>query len=196
MADREMRPAVINHQDHASDNEQGSGKAGPTMNIAMITPTQEHEMNIDHRRKLVVSTLRVAVGAAVSVVVALPATAHAYPDGAFQSPSGSIDCVMAVNIDGVNVAACQVHRHTYAAPPSEGCELGGWGSQIGLQQGAKPDFECVGGELAVPPMPTLDYGQTRSVGAITCESEPAGMKCSDSSTSHYFRLSVDSYELG
>jgi serine/threonine-protein kinase len=35
----------------------------------------------------------------------------------------------------------------------------------------------------------LDYGQTRSVGAITCDSEPSGMACTDSSTGHYFRRS-------
>jgi hypothetical protein len=45
-------------------------------------------------------------------------------------------------------------------------------------------------------MPTLDYGQMRSVGAITCASEPSGVKCTDSSTGHFFRLSRESYELG
>jgi hypothetical protein len=47
-----------------------------------------------------------------------------------------------------------------------------------------------------PPPPTLDYGQTRSVGTITCDVELSGVTCADSSTGHFFRLSRESYELG
>lgn len=43
---------------------------------------------------------------------------------------------------------------------------------------------------------TLAYGQTRSIGAITCSSEPSGVTCTDSGTGHFFRVSRDSYELG
>jgi hypothetical protein len=134
--------------------------------------------------------------ATVAATIAVPATAHAVPDGSFQSPSGNVYCVMGVNNTGANVAACQVHRYSYAAPPRGDCQLGGWGSQIRLEQGTQPDFECVGGALAAPPIPTLDYGQTRSVGAITCDSEPAGIACTDSSTGHFFRISRESYQLG
>jgi hypothetical protein len=42
----------------------------------------------------------------------------------------------------------------------------------------------------------LDYGQTRTLGSISCESEPSGVTCSDSSTGHFFRISRDSYQLG
>jgi hypothetical protein len=43
---------------------------------------------------------------------------------------------------------------------------------------------------------TLDYGQTKSVGVMTCASEPSGVTCTDTSTGHFFRVSRDSYELG
>jgi hypothetical protein len=43
--------------------------------------------------------------------------------------------------------------------------------------------------------PTLDYGQTHTIGTITCDSEPAGVTCTHSSTGHFFRLSRDSYQL-
>jgi hypothetical protein len=46
------------------------------------------------------------------------------------------------------------------------------------------------------PWPTLDYGQTRSLGAITCDSEPSGMTCTDAGSGHFFRLSRDSYQVG
>ena len=148
--------------------------------------------------------MKITVIAALSIATAATAlplapTANAGPIGAFQSPSGNIACIL--NDTG---AACQVHRHTYAVPAPEQfangageyCHLGGWGSEIDLEPGSPPHFECVGGVLAVPPMPTLDYGQTRSAGTIACNSEPSGMTCTDSSTGHFFRLSGDSYQLG
>jgi hypothetical protein len=102
-------------------------------------------------------------------------------------------------------SACQVQHHTYAVPPPDYvavdgspavCHLGGWGSQISLHQGNPPHLDCVGGVLVDPAPPTLDYGQTRSLGPITCDSEPSGMTCTDSSTGHFFRVSRDSYQLG
>jgi hypothetical protein len=47
-----------------------------------------------------------------------------------------------------------------------------------------------------PAKPTLDYGQTRNLDAITCGSEPIGITCTDSSTGHYFRISRESYDAG
>jgi len=31
---------------------------------------------------------------------------------------------------------------------------------------------------------------------MTCDSEPSGMTCTDSSTGHFFRISRESYQLG
>ena len=45
-------------------------------------------------------------------------------------------------------------------------------------------------------LPTLDYGQTRCLGPITCDSEPTGMTCTDTSTGHFLRVSRESYQLG
>lgn len=139
-------------------------------------------------------TVALTALAAVATTVGFAAPARAYPEGSFQSPSGNIVCILAG--DGQYGVACQIHQHTYAAPPAGSCDLGGWGSQIDLDPGQPPHFECVGGELAVQPMPTLDYGQKRSAGPFTCDSEPAGMSCTDSSTGHFFRLSHDSYQVG
>lgn len=134
--------------------------------------------------------------ATAAATFVLPATASADPEGSFQSPSGNIVCfVTALSYRGAPAAACQAHRHTYTPPPAGDCHLGGWGGQIDLEQGNPPQFECVGGVLAVPPMPTLNYGESRSAGTITCTSEPSGMKCTDSSTGHFFRLSSESYDL-
>ncbi len=47
-----------------------------------------------------------------------------------------------------------------------------------------------------PGLKTLDYGQTYSQGAITCDSEVSGVTCTDTSTGHFFRVSRETYELG
>jgi hypothetical protein len=54
---------------------------------------------------------------------------------------------------------------------------------------------CHSDSLRVPGEPTLDYGQTKSVGTFSCDSVLSGVKCTDS-TGHYFRASRGSYDLG
>jgi hypothetical protein len=145
-----------------------------------------------------ITKLALIASATVAATIALPATAHADFGSfqPFQSPSGNIYCLIGMHGDGASSADCQVQQHTYAVPPSGDCHLGGWGSEFSLDQGKPVELVCQGGVLTVPPMPTLDYGQTRSVGVITCDSEPAGMTCTDSSTGHFFRVSQESYQLG
>jgi hypothetical protein len=64
-----------------------------------------------------------------------------------------------------------------------------------MQQGNAAMMNCHGDTLRVPGLQTLDYGQTRSVGLITCDSEPAAMTCTDNSTGHFFRVSSSSFQL-
>jgi hypothetical protein len=134
--------------------------------------------------------------ATVVAAIAVSPIAQADPDyEMFQSPSGSIRCHMTVNYKGTRYANCTVEDATYAVPPDQ-CQLPGTVHlpQFVLAQGNAPDLSCVSG--SVNPPTTLDYGQTRSVGAITCSSEPSGVTCSDSSTGHFFQVSRDSYQLG
>jgi hypothetical protein len=145
--------------------------------------------------------MKIPMIAALSLATAatplpLAAIAHADSQYKFQSPSGNVVCIIWVPDTGAANVGCQVQHFTYAKPPPGQCNLGGWGSQIALSQGDLPDFECVGGVLAVPPMPTLGYGQTHTVGVMTCDSEPAGVTCTDTGTGHFFRMSRDSYQLG
>jgi hypothetical protein len=144
-----------------------------------------------------VQLVKAALIAALTVGVAgaLPVSARA-DAGSFESPSGNIYCLLGTETDGTNRADCQVQQHTYPIPPPGDCHLGGWGSQFSLKQGSPVELVCQGGVLTVPPMPALGYGQTRSIGAITCQSEPAGVTCTDESTGHFFRVSRDSYQLG
>jgi hypothetical protein len=133
--------------------------------------------------------------ATVAATIALPAPAHA--SGGFASPSGDIARDVFTRDDGANFATCDIRDHTYAAPPKPAsCQLGGWGDRVNMVQGSAPDFSCHGDTNVVPGLATLRYGQTRSAGPMTCDSEPSGVTCTDTSTGHYFRISRQSYELG
>ena len=132
-----------------------------------------------------------AVTAMVAAAVALGPTAHA--DGySFQSPSGNIACLLGP--DGV---ACDISDYTYQPPPPPLCAQHiSWGSRFVLEPGKAATIVCHGDTVRLAGEPTLDYGQTKSAGTLTCASEASGMKCTDSSTGHYFRVSRDSYDLG
>jgi Family of unknown function (DUF6636) len=112
----------------------------------------------------------------------------------FRSPSGNINC--SLSAPGGDIAArCEVVNHAWAAPPLEPeCHLN-WGDRFELTQGNNAAFDCYGQEFPAV-NETLAYGQARSLGTITCDSEYTGMTCTDCSTGHYFRISRDTYELG
>jgi hypothetical protein len=129
--------------------------------------------------------------AAVAATIVFPATAQA-DSSKFQSPSGNIYCTLAA--DG---AACDISDYTYQPPPPPECGKHiSWGSRFTLTPGKPAAMECHGDTLRVPGESTLNYGQTISAGTITCASEQSGMKCTDTSSGHYFRVSRDSFNLG
>jgi hypothetical protein len=163
--------------------------------------------------KMAITTPALIASSTLAATIIFPAIARADNNyRRFQSPSGDILCVMVRNHDindkadyGKGEGTCQVQNPTYAPPPPQyvavdgsigGCYLLGWGSQVSLSQGSPPHLDCVGGDLVYPPLPTLEYGQTASLGAITCASEPSAMTCTDTSSGRFFRVSRDSYQLG
>jgi hypothetical protein len=132
----------------------------------------------------------------VTVTPASEPTTVAQPEGpsSFRSPSGNINCTLSTP-GGDNAARCEVVNHTWTAPPPPpDCHLNS-GDRFYLTQGNAAVVGCYAQEFPVAES-TLGYGQTRSFGTITCDSEYTGMTCTDSSTGHYFRVSRDTYELG
>jgi hypothetical protein len=101
---------------------------------------------------------------------------------------------------------CQIGDHTYDVPPGAAKDQNGGpcppGSDLGrdirLDQGKGAYVTCTYSALAsgFGPWPVLDYGQVRSLGAITCESERDGVTCTDTGSGHFFRLSQESYDVG
>ena len=142
--------------------------------------------------------MKITMIAALSVAtaaIALPlaATAHADDTITFQSPSGNIRCD--IFDSPAPEALCQIGEYTYAPPPATPCDLG---HDFRLDQGKPAYLSCRYSALnsGFGPWPTLDYGQRRSLGPITCDSEPSGVTCTHTSTGHFFRVSRDSYQLG
>ena len=145
----------------------------------------------------------------------------AYITHTFWSPSGNIACEYQVGFDSdpnKGFVDCEVSDHTWVAPRDPSCagrhvdgdELSmiGEASQPldagpddpvyrGFRLGL-PTWGCYSGSgpLGGPHESTLEYGQTLSVGPITCDSEPSGVTCTGSSTGHFFRVSRESYQLG
>ena len=83
----------------------------------------------------------------------------------------------------------------FVSPTFSEVTAGNWGDRFELTEGSEAAFNCYGQEFPTPEQ-TLAYGQTRSLGTITCDSEYTGMTCTDSSTGHYFRVAREIYQLG
>jgi hypothetical protein len=123
--------------------------------------------------------------------IALSATAYA-DDLNFQSPSGNIACTLSPG-----GATCDIADYTYQVPPGPECSKHiKWGNRFTLSPGKPGAMECHGDTVRVPNEATLNYGQTLTAGTLTCGSDQAGIKCSDSASGHYFWISKDSYKLG
>jgi hypothetical protein len=137
-----------------------------------------------------------AAAAAAATSVGVAATAHADTGyELFQSPSGKVLCETTISYKGDPYANCTVRDSAYPIPADK-CDIAPpVNPQFGLTQGRSPSLSCVVGSGDYQ-WPTLDFGQTRSVGTITCDSEASGMTCTDTSTGHFFRISNDSYDLG
>jgi len=132
------------------------------------------------------------VFAMMSVVAATFAPgAAASADTDFQSPSGNIACHMDHDLGAV----CDIASYTYAVPPHPAdCPLH-FGDRFMLSPGKAPVMVCHGDTVRVAGEQTLNYGQRLSVDSISCDSEPAGMTCTDAHTGHYFQVASGSFEL-
>jgi hypothetical protein len=141
------------------------------------------------------TTLALTATATAAATVALAATAHAGIPPSFQTPSGNILCWIADD-----AAACRIIDYTYAAAPAGACPSPGWANGFWLDDGKPAELLCStgppGSYTGLRTHTTLDFGQTRSVGVMTCASDASGVTCTDTSTGHFFRVSRDSYQLG
>ena len=121
-------------------------------------------------------------------------------DHDFTTPSGNIICSVYADSSGVN---CEIREHIWAAPAStigpygRPCDLDFGGLEFYVSQAKPASLGCYEGvsKFSAPQVPTLDYDQAYSHGAITCDSRLSGVTCTDTSTGHFFRVSRESYDL-
>ena len=150
---------------------------------------------ISYRRRAMTTTkLTLIASATVAATIGLAGTAHADDSYDFQSPSGNIGC--SLKTGGVS---CEIKNYTWFIPRPPDYQMGGRGNIFILTRGSAPVAGVWHSDHQFPDgSPTLGYGQSRTAGTITCESdsESAGMTCTDSSTGHYFRVSRESYQVG
>lgn len=139
----------------------------------------------------------VALAIAVTAV-ALPATANAGIPPSFQTPSGNILCWVADR-----VALCRIVDYEYAVAETRvvaDCTTPGWPNEFLLDAGKRAVLSCSedspGTYTGMRTTVTLDYGASKSVGAMTCTSEPSGVTCTDTGSGHFFRVARESYALG
>jgi hypothetical protein len=141
--------------------------------------------------------------AIAAATIALAASSHADPYSAqFQSPSGDISCNL-VNyppldqhsVFGKNFVQCDVTNHSWVAPQPPPQGRTDATSTFVLMRGQAPIVGYSPGTVG-DAGPMLDSAQTPHGGAISCSTEQSAVKCTDTSTGHFFRVSPESYELG
>jgi hypothetical protein len=142
----------------------------------------------------------VATGVSAATIGLAP-SAHANPFSTqFQSPSGDITCSV-VNAPpqdthslGKNFAQCDIVNQTWVPPrPPPGGRADATATFV-LMRGQLPVVGYSPGTLAATE--PVSYDQPVTAGAIVCDSDQSAVKCVDTSTGHFFRVSRESYELG
>src|SRR6478609_81576 len=143
-----------------------------------------------------VTRLAMMATATAAAAIALSVTAQAASDNTFQSPSGNIECWMYNTDAGVSNAGCDIGEHAYtpAIPGPGGPAPRACNAVIRFHLGGN-DPSGLGcqdlTDLHAPGLATVAYGRSRTLGTITCDSEPSGITCNDHSTGHFFRVSRD-----
>ena len=156
--------------------------------------------------QLMATKLALITAATVAATIALPTTAQALESRqTLESPSGNIRCVLDVEPDGAPLALCQIRDYSYSVPaglarddtsgePCSGTQQGDFRLDAGQPGFIRCSYAALGGGYGT--WPTLDYGQSQSIGTITCDSRTTGITCTDTASGHFFRISRQSYELG
>ena len=108
----------------------------------------------------------------------------------FTSPSGNIACVLAE--DSVR---CDIAERDWSPPPQPAScpDFTDYGQGISLRPTGPASFVCAG-DSTLGNRPVLPYGQFRAGGGMSCNSEPSGMRCSNSD-GHGFTISRQAYTL-
>ncbi|MCV7150221.1 DUF6636 domain-containing protein [Mycolicibacterium pyrenivorans] len=108
----------------------------------------------------------------------------------FTSPSGNIGCMLSEDL-----LRCDIAERDWSPPPrpADCPDFTGYGQGIMLRPTGSASFVCAG-DTALGGGPALPYGQFQAGGGMSCNSEPSGMRCSNSD-GHGFTISRQAYTL-
>lgn len=108
----------------------------------------------------------------------------------FRSPTGNVWCDMSP--DGW--AACMIGEHTWEMPDDGACELDYLAGFVQVGDDGVTQGYC-GGDVPVIPGKVLPYGQSLSLGSVTCTSMESGVRCAFARPSYAFALSREKLEI-
>ena len=108
----------------------------------------------------------------------------------FRSPTGNVWCDMSP--DGW--AACMIGEHSWEMPDDGTCELDFVSGFVQVGDDGVTQGYC-GGDVPVIPGKVLPYGQSLSLGSVTCTSMESGVRCAFGRPSYAFALSREKLEI-
>lgn len=108
----------------------------------------------------------------------------------FTSPSGNIGCIL-----DDDMVRCDIAARDWTPPPrpADCPDFTDFGQGITLNPTGPAAFVCAG-DTTLHSGPALPYGEFQAGGGMSCTSEQAGMRCSNSD-GHGFSLSRQAYTL-
>jgi hypothetical protein len=108
----------------------------------------------------------------------------------FTSPSGNIGCMLSDDL-----LRCDIAARDWSPPPrpADCPDFTDYGQGISVHPYGPATFVCAG-DTALGGGPALPYGQFQAGGGMSCNSEPSGMRCSNSD-GHGFTISRRAYTL-
>jgi hypothetical protein len=145
----------------------------------------------------------------VAAVIAFPATAYAggppnpapspSPSPApgqsyqFQNASQNISCNL-----GPGSVVCEISNRNYTPPtPPPACaQHSAWGDRAYIDDGGPVQLDCHNDTIHVQGEQVVNNGQTLSSGPFSCTADAASVKCTNSSSGHFFFLSPNTFQEG
>src|SRR5262249_7815223 len=136
----------------------------------------------------------------VAVLIA-SATVSASTLPGFISPSGNIKCLL--QTDKPQFVICEIKQAAYSATLTKHCASAPYfvdwiGFSIGVK--GKGVVACAGGppydpDKQHPKYVTLGYGKKWQQGVFSCDSETAGVTCTNTATGHAIFVSKQTYRV-
>jgi hypothetical protein len=145
-----------------------------------------------NRRWLSAVTLPVAI----ALLLVSGSTASGAPATTNFRAAGKIYCLLSKQ--GGPQARCDIKKHSYRVPPKPStCIDHSYGIGAFILGNAKADYVCTGQPLWLNPEPgdVLAAGKSVSLGPVSCSILTSGVRCTNESSGHGFKISAKKLKL-